>query len=58
MTPKRRTNDPEGASEPPELAPVEQSLRARIRAMNLAELEALAIAVDLEIQMQEGKNGE
>lgn len=48
MTPKRRTDDPEGASEPPELAPVEQSLRARIKAMTDAELEALAVAVHIE----------
>ena len=48
MTPKRRTDDPEGASEPPELGPVEQSLRAKIKAMTTAELEALAVAVTIE----------
>ena len=50
MTPKRRTDAPEGASEPPELAPVEQSLRARIAAMGKDELAALAVAVGHELE--------
>jgi len=48
MTPKRRTEGTQGASEPPELAPVEQSLRAKIKAMSIEQLEALGVAIELE----------
>jgi len=49
MTPKPRTVDTGGVSEPPELAPVEQALRAALMRMTLAELEALAVAVNQEM---------
>ena len=50
MTQKRRTDDTEGGNEPPELAPVEQSLRARVAAMTQDQLEALAVCVSLELE--------
>jgi len=58
MTPEPRTENPEGASEPPELAPVEQSLRARLTAMSFAELEALAVALKFELARKEPPDGE
>ena len=58
MAPKRRTKATEGASEPPELAPVEQSLRAKIQAMSLAELEALGVTVEIAIQARKLQKGQ
>ena len=55
MTPKPRTENTEGATEPPELAPVEQSLRALIKAMSDAELAALAVAVNIESEARDGE---
>ena len=49
MPRKPSSEAPVGGTDPPELAPVEQSLRAKIAAMNYDELSALAVAVQLEL---------